>query len=37
MTLAYMRVNNVRSLSVSYRLHQAVLAADPWRDHLPVP
>jgi hypothetical protein len=39
MTLANMRANGVRSLAVSCHLchHEAVLSADPWPDHVPVP
>jgi hypothetical protein len=39
MTLGNMRANGVRSLDVSCHLchHEAVLSADPWPDHVPVP
>jgi hypothetical protein len=39
MTLGNMRANGVRSLDVSCSLchHRAVLSADPWPDHVPVP
>jgi hypothetical protein len=39
MTLVNMRINGVRSVAVSCHLchHQAVLSADPWPDHVPVP
>jgi hypothetical protein len=39
MDLANMRENGVRSLDVSCWLchHRAILSADPWPDHVPVP
>ena len=39
MTLVNMRINGVRSVAVWCHLchHQAVLSADPWPDHVPVP
>jgi hypothetical protein len=39
MTLGNMRANGVRSLAVSCWQchHEAVLSADPWPDHVPVP
>jgi hypothetical protein len=39
MTLGNMRANGVRSLTVSCWQchHRAVLSADPWPDHVPVP
>ena len=39
MTLGNMRANGVRSLAVSCREchHEAVLSADRWPDHVPVP
>jgi hypothetical protein len=39
MKLGDMRENGVRSLAMSCWIcqHQAVLSADPWADHLPVP
>jgi hypothetical protein len=39
MTLGNMRANGVRSLDVSYWQchHRAILSADPWPDHVPVP
>jgi hypothetical protein len=39
MTLGNMRDNGVRSLAVSCWIcqHQAILSADPWPDHMPVP
>jgi hypothetical protein len=39
MTLGNMRANGVRSLDVSCSLchHRAILSADPWPDHVPVP
>jgi hypothetical protein len=39
MTLGNMRSNGVRSLAVSCTLchHAAVLSAEPWPDHVPVP
>jgi hypothetical protein len=39
MTLDNMHANGVRSLAVSCWQchHQAVLSADPWPDHVPVP
>jgi hypothetical protein len=39
MTLDNMRANGVRSIAVScWRCHhEAVLSADPWPDHVPVP
>jgi hypothetical protein len=39
MTLGNMRANGVRSLDVSCLLchHRAILSADPWPDHVPVP
>jgi hypothetical protein len=38
-TLGNMRANGVRSLAVSCSLcyHRAILSADPWPDHVPVP
>jgi hypothetical protein len=39
MTLGNMRANGVRSLDVCCWQchHEAVLSADPWPDHVPVP
>jgi hypothetical protein len=39
MTLGNMRANGVRSLDVSCWQchHRAILSADPWPDHVPVP
>jgi hypothetical protein len=39
MTLGNMRANGVRSLDVCCWLchHRAILNADPWPDHVPVP
>jgi hypothetical protein len=39
MTLGNMRENGVRSLDVSCWQchHRAILSADPWPDHVPVP
>ena len=39
MTLGNMRANGVRSLDVCCWLchHRAILSADPWPDHVPVP
>jgi hypothetical protein len=39
MTLGNMRANGVRSLAVSCHLchHRAILSADTWPDHVPVP
>jgi hypothetical protein len=39
MTLGNMRANGVRSLDVSCSLchHRAILSADRWPDHAPVP
>jgi hypothetical protein len=39
MTLGNRRANGVRSLDVSCSLchHRAILSADPWPDHVPVP
>src|ERR1700682_5975836 len=39
MTLGNMRANGVRSLDVSCWQchHRAILTADPWPDHVPVP
>jgi hypothetical protein len=39
MTLGNMRANGVRSLAVSCWVchHRAILSADPWPDHVPVP
>jgi hypothetical protein len=39
MTLGNMRANGVRSLAVSCWQchHRAILSADPWPDHVPVP
>jgi len=39
MPLGNMRANGVRSLAVSCRQchHRAILSADPWPDHMPVP
>jgi hypothetical protein len=39
MTLGNMRSNGVRSLDVSCWQchHQAIVSADPWPDHVPVP
>jgi hypothetical protein len=39
MTLGNMRANDVRSLDVSCWQchHRAILSADPWPDHVPVP
>jgi hypothetical protein len=39
MTLGNMRANGVRPLDVSCWLchHRAILSADPWPDHVPVP
>jgi hypothetical protein len=39
MTLGNMRTNGVRSLDVCCLLchHRAILSADPWPDHVPVP
>jgi hypothetical protein len=39
MTLGNMRANGVRSLDVSCWLchHRAILSAEPWPDHVPVP
>jgi hypothetical protein len=38
MTLGNMRANGVRSLVMScWRCHRAILSADPWPDHVPVP
>ncbi len=39
MTLGNMRENGVRSLDVSCWLchHRAIMSADPWPEHVPVP
>jgi hypothetical protein len=39
MTLGNMRENGVRSLAVScwQCQHRAIMSADPWPDHVPVP
>jgi hypothetical protein len=37
MTLGSMRANGVRSLAVWQCHHEAVLSADRWPDHVPVP
>ena len=37
MTLGNMRANGVRSLDVRQYHHEAVLSADRWPDHMPVP
>jgi hypothetical protein len=39
MDLANLRANGVRSLDVSRwnRHHRAIMSADPWPDHVPLP
>ena len=37
MTLGNMRANVVRSLAVWQYRHEAVLSADRWPDHMPLP